>query len=66
MCFSFRFFGVPVSRFYDDEGVFEPSYAAGSGKLCNFDFRELIWFHFDCVNHVPWRPDPVYCGVRTD
>lgn len=45
MCFSRRFLDVPVSRFFDDEGVREPSYAAGSGQLCHFDMRELIRFH---------------------
>lgn len=33
--FSQLFFGTPVSRYYDDHGVHEPSYAHGSGQSCH-------------------------------
>lgn len=66
MIFSRRFFGTPVSRFYDDHSVNEPSYAAGSGQACHVELHEILRFHFDWGKHVPWRRDPVYTGVQTD
>jgi len=64
--FSRLFFGTPVTRYYDDHGVHEPSYAAGSGQECHFALHELLRFHFDFSKHAPWARAVVYTGVRTD
>mmetsp|Transcript_23861 Transcript_23861/g.59265 ORF Transcript_23861/g.59265 Transcript_23861/m.59265 type:complete len:457 (+) Transcript_23861:1016-2386(+) len=64
--FSRLFFGTPVTRYYDDHGVHEPSYAAGSGQECHFALHELLRFHFDFAKHEPWARSVVYTGVRTD
>lgn len=64
--FSRLFFGTPVTRYYDDHGVHEPSYTAGSGQECHFLLHELLRFHFDFAKHEPWARSVVYTGVRTD
>jgi len=64
--FSRLFFGVPVTRYYDDHGVHEPAYAGGSGQSCHFDLHELLRFHFDFSKHEPWSRSVLYTGVLTD
>jgi len=64
--FSRLFFGTPVTRYYDDHGVHEPSYAAGSGQACHIQLHELLRFHFDTTKHAPWSREVVYTGVCTD
>ena len=66
VAFSRRFFGVPVTKFYDDHSINEPSYAGGSGQKVHFELHELLRFHFDLGKHIPWSPKPVYTGVQTD
>ena len=64
--FSRRFFGTPITRFYDDHQISEPSYAGGSGQHAHFELHELLRFHFDVGKHVSWHPSPLYTGVVTD
>ena len=64
--FSRRALGVPVTRFYDDEQVSEPSYTRGSGQAAHFQLHEIIRLHFDVGKHVGWARQIVYCGVETD
>ena len=66
MAASRKLFGVPVTRFYDDHQVSEPSYARGSGQEAHFWFHEVLRFHFDLGKHVGWAPLVVYTGVVTD
>ena len=66
MVFSRRFFATPVSRFYDDHQVTEPSYASGSGQACHFELHDIMRAHFDVGKHCPWSPRVLYTGVVTD
>ena len=66
VAFSRRAFGVPVTRFYDDHQVSEPSYAAGSGQAVHFQLHEIARFHFDIGKHTPWGRTILYTGVLTD
>ena len=66
VAFSRRALAVPVTQFYDDQGVHEPSYARGSGQSVHFELHELLRFHFDLGKHVPWGRSVVYTGVVTD
>ena len=53
VAFSRRALAVPVTQFYDDQGVHEPSYARGSGQSVHFELHELLRFHFDLGKHAP-------------
>lgn len=64
--FSRLYFGTPVTRYYDDHGVHEPSYAGGSGQHCHFQLHEILRFQFDVSKHAPWSRSVVYTGVCTD
>lgn len=64
--FSRLFFGVPVTFYYDDEQVTEPSFAAGSGQLVHNQLHESLGLHFSLDKHSPWSELTVYCGVLTD
>lgn len=64
--FSRRFFGVPVTFYYDDEQVTEPSFALGSGQEVHVLFHEELGLHFSADKHKPWSASMVYCGVQTD
>lgn len=64
--FSQLFFGTPVTRYYDDHGVHEPSYACASGQECHVALHEELHFHFDHTKHAPWNRTVLYTGVLTD
>ena len=66
LIFSRRFFATPCTRFYDDHGVHEPSYAQGSGQFCHVELHELLRFHFDLGKHRDRSQRVVYTGVCTD
>ena len=66
LVFSRRYFGTPVTKFYDDHSISEPSYANGSGQEVHFELHEILRFHFDIKKHVPWSPVVLYTGVETD
>ena len=64
--FARRILAVPVTRFYDDHQISEPSYAGGSGQDVYFDLHEHLRFHFDLKKRMVWARKFVYTGVLTD
>jgi hypothetical protein len=63
---SRRLLATPVTHFYDDHQVSEPSYTGGSGQRAHFELHEVLRFHFDLQKHVVWQRSVVYTGVLTD